>query len=420
MDPPADRRVADLDLTAEPHLAAWRRGELGVDQLRRILASLIADSDVPELVARRAAAGRPGDLRLGDDLAEQLRTLLVDKMLPPSTTFDPELAGSVRGWAWNFASTAAGFQHRDLTRFYQRFRLLATGEWTGLDEASRPLPAVLTQPPVLPATTSTPALADPDHCDDVADAVRALRRGERDDPHLQAEALLTGLALPAPTRLPLLIDRDRVRRQLGDDATLGRRSLVAYLRSHHTDEPVPADIDPLLMTVWAPLTVEQASLLAGCSSDRARRHLPAHTVALSACSPLPRPSSKRIRSFVTTVTHRAGVVDDSVRDAAAAFVEAECEPVARHATTHHDLEGVLRRHQHLRRRFDTLIHDVAALESVLGDDPDQVRRSLTEIAHDGLLFGSRLRSTLAAVYDRTQPPNARRPGSPTPVRSLPC
>ena len=82
---------------------------------------------MPSVVARRLCAcnGRGFDARLHADLTEKLRTLLVDKMLPPSTTFDPRRPCSIRGWAWNLASTAAVYQRRDLRRFYARFQLLA-------------------------------------------------------------------------------------------------------------------------------------------------------------------------------------------------------------------------------------------------------------------------------------------------------
>ena len=118
--------MAGLDLFAEPHLAAWRRGVLDDDTLRRILAELIAESDVPSVVARRVRrSGRGYDARLHADLTEKLRTLLVDKMLAAVDDFRPAPAGSIRGWAWNLASTAAVYQRRDLRRFYARFQLLA-------------------------------------------------------------------------------------------------------------------------------------------------------------------------------------------------------------------------------------------------------------------------------------------------------
>jgi hypothetical protein len=393
----------DLDAAAEPHLRAWRRGEITADDLRRNLATLIAGCDVPLLVAHRAVAARPGDPRLREDLAEQLRTLLVDKMLPPSTTFDPERAGSVRGWAWNFASAAAGFQHRDLTRFYARFRLLATGEWNGLDSESGPLPPATPalQPSRGQVPSSTVPFDDPDRCAAVAEAVTALGRAGLGDPHLQAEALLAGLGLPEPRRLTRLEDRERLQRQLSRDPTLARRSLVAWLRTHRAGitRPGDEDIDPMLMGVWDRFDVEQVCRLASCSTDRTRRDLPAHVVALSAVSPRPRPASKRIRSFVAAVVARAGVGDDIVRDTAAAYVEAECEPVARRATTLRDIDAVLERHARLRRGFDRLLREVAVLESDLGTGPEDIHRELARLAYDeGLLFRSRLRARLQAVH----------------------
>lgn len=380
----------DLDDAAGPHLAAWRAGELDADSLRRRLAGLLDRSDVPMLVARRVAARHSSEPRMAGDLTEHLRSLLVDKMLPPSTMFDPAQAGSVRGWAWKLATTAAGYKSRELTRFYQRFLLLAEGDWPELSRE-----------PAQPSTAEDP---DPDHCDDVADAVRSMRRDDREAPHVQAAALLEGLGLPSPSRLTLLEDRERVHALLLEDHTLAHRSLVAFLRSTRTGEPTPEDIDPTLVHIWDRLTAEQAGLLASCSTDRSRRHLPAHTVALAASCPLPRPSGKRIRTFLAAVSRRAGMSDDRIREAAAAFVESECEPVARRATAITDLGSVLERHQHLRRRFDQLLVKVAQLDCELGADPDEVRRTLARIAHDeGALFQPRLRSAVAAVVSPDAP-----------------
>ena len=224
--PERRRRVETLDWLAEPHLAAWRRGLLEDDSLRRKLAELIAESDVPSAVAHRVCAfnGRGFDARLHADLTEKLRTLLVDKMLPPSTTFDPRKASSIRGWAWNLASTAAVYQRRDLRRFYERFQLLASSDLATVS-SDRGM-ASMTGAAPLP---TDPGAWDLDTCADVADAVQTLAKPDRQLVHLQAEALLTGLGLPSLQRIPQLADRERVTNLLEDDPTLALRSLNVWL-----------------------------------------------------------------------------------------------------------------------------------------------------------------------------------------------
>ncbi|HEY5785003.1 MAG TPA: hypothetical protein VIT65_09520, partial [Microlunatus sp.] len=402
--PEPRRRVETLDWLAEPHLAAWRRGLLDDDSLRRKLAELIAESDVPSAVAHRVCAfnGRGFDARLHADLTEKLRTLLVDKMLPPSTTFSPRKASSIRGWAWNLASTAAVYQRRDLRRFYERFQLLASSDLTTVSSDRR-----------MASMTGATAPTDPkpwdlDTCADVADAIQTLAKPDRQLVHLQAEALLTGLGLPSLQRIPQLADRERVTNLLEADPSLALRSLNVWLAAatpqpdsrtrraasptgtaasaacassltspanQYEHEPAAAcePVDLSLLSLWDQFNPEQAGRLVSCAGSRARRLQVAHTVAVAATCPLPRPALKRIRTFVSAVAAAAKDRDEAVREVAAAFVETECEPVARRATMHIDIPGVLERHQRLKESFERHLAAVAALDSDLGRCPADVR-----------------------------------------------
>ena len=79
-------------------------------------------------------------------------------------------------------------------------------------------------------------------------------------------------------------------------------------------------------------------------------------------------------------------------------METQCEPVARRATMHVDIPGVLERHRRLKDSFERHLAAVAALDSDLGGCPAEVRDRLHRIAKEqGLLFGSPLRASLQAL-----------------------
>lgn len=313
----------------------------------------------------------------------------------------------MRVWAWNLASSAAVWQQRDLGRFYERFRLLATSEWAGLSD----LPNGTEPRTSSPATTPTRQIPsfDPDRCADVADAVEGLTRPDRQDLHLRAEALLTGLGLPPIRRISCLVDRQRIHQQLAGDELLASGSLAAWLAAASEPAepragapllrgPEQPEFEPALTAIWDQFSVERATRLLTCGGTRQWREILDHTVAMAAVAPLPRPAPKTIRSFVSAVVAASGRRHEAIRDVAAAFVEVECEPVARRATTPHDLSAIMERHQRLKAAFVAQLRQVAGLDSALGGDPMAVRRHLYRLAqHEGLLFSSPLEAGLRTI-----------------------
>lgn len=392
----ASRQSDHLDVTAAPVLAAWRQGDLGADDVRRRLAELLVACDVASIVSRRALvmSGRGHDQRLHADLAEKLRGLLQDKMLPPSTMFDPAKAGSVRGWAYNLATAAAHWYLKSLQRHDDRFRLLEPAEWSGLSNRSHQPSTQVTAGDSPASPMAVEAEFDPDRCADITEAVAKTSRPDRDGVQFRAEALLAGLGLPPVRRLPDLADRERVYRLLSSDPTLAFRSLQQWMSSHRGEEPATA-ADPMIQRVWSCFTPSQMDRLLACADSLDHRIQIAHLIAVAAVAPMPRPSAKKIRTFVSsavaaskTPTHlNAGRPSATglraVREAAAAFVESECEPVARHATAVIDLPAVLAEHERKKATLEVRLREVAALRTPLGDQRQQVLDSLRRLADRG-------------------------------------
>lgn len=366
--------------------------------MRRRLAELLVACDVAPNVSRRAVvmSGRGHDQRLHADLAEKLRGLLQDKMLPPSTMFDPAKAGSVRGWAYNLATAAAYWYLKALRRHDDRFRLLEPAEWSGLSNRSHQPSTRVTAGDFPVSPMAVEAEFDPDRCADITDAVAKTSRPDGDGIQFRADALLAGLGLPPVRRLPDLADRERVYRLLASDPTLAFRSLQQWMSPDRGKEPTTA-ADPMIQRVWSGFTPAQMGRLLACADSLDYRTQIAHLIAVAAVAPMPRPSAKKIRTFVSSVvaasklppaTHlkqrRPPATEiGAVREAAAAFVESECEPVARHATAVIDLAAVLAEHERKKATLEARLREVAALRTPLGDQRQQVLDSLRRLADSG-------------------------------------
>lgn len=344
-------------------------GQMTEEQTRRQISGALYRSRIHEEVARGVTELSP---QARNDLADRLLTLITDKMIDGGDFYNLRTGRGVSacGWARQFAKSVIASELRNHRRAENR-------NGTPLDPGGYEFSVLGQTSPSLIVWGADGATIN-DQVGDAVDAFTETTKGMRGSDRLRAsgEALVAWLGVAPAVRPERMEDRDAALKQLLADDTLAHRSLREWRAIVSGSEAPISAVDEHITALWDDQDESSAETILRLTEEVA------HTLALVAVSPMPRPAKKSLQRIKSLVTAASEQDKKAWRELASALVESyiasEFEAVSRYATMSIETrEAAITGHKIARGRLDALLDRAAAFPGApLGKTRSRVTQQL--------------------------------------------
>lgn len=366
----------EIDALVHGLIDAHFAGQMSEEEARRRISGALYASGVHEDVAKtRTDLTQQGR----NDLAEMLLTLLTEKVIGSSDngySLETGRRTSACGWARQMAKAAIASEMRNARR-------ADTRNGTPLDPTGFEF-SVIGQTHASLIVWDTEAVHVDGEVADLAEQYAQIIKGMRDTDRMvvNADTICLGLGVNPAVRPEWMDDRDDILTAITADETLAQRSLMAWrslvIGSERDFEG--CDIDDRLLALWDDQTEDSAGVILSKSAEVA------HTLALAAVSPLPRPAKKALKRLKTAVMAAPSKRDKTWRELASvlidSYIASEFEAVSQYATMSAEAkQAAVTGHTISRGRFQFLLNRAANHQgSPLGRTPERVLQCLNDVA----------------------------------------